>query len=526
VLANLLGTYGVRALLLERNPTTVGEPRAVSIDDESLRVLQAAGVIGDVLPDVVQGYGVHYYSWSGRVFARIEPTSREFGFPKRNAFRQPLLEATLHRALARFQNIDVRMGHELRSFSDEDSRVVLDVARDGEVSRMTCDWLIGCDGGRSFVRERLGVALEGATYAERWLIVDLAERRNPFRHTRTYCDPARPAIRLPGPHGTVRYEFMLREGETPEDMLDETRIREWIAQREPSDADLRIVRKVVYTFHARVASRWRVGRVLLAGDAAHLTPPFAGQGMNSGVRDAANLAWKLAGVVKGEFGEALLDSYETERKPHARALIEMAMRIGRFMQPKTLTGAMLMQGVLRLLTLYPPARDYILHLKFKPKPRFADGFFARDDALKGNTRPGQMLVQPQVELHGGARALLDDVLGPGFAFVGWRGDMMPDHVPSLPSLRRVQLVRRSDDFPSALPAADEVIVRDCDGILESALAEARADALLVRPDRYVLSCIRLQMPEASAIALRTLLDAAATSSSNQTLKPNRPGLST
>ena len=125
------------------------------------------------------------------------------------------------------------------------------------------------------------------------------------RHTRTFCDPVRPAIRLPGPEATVRYEFMLKPGEDAEAVLDERQVREWIRMREPSDADITILRKVVYTFHARVASRWRAGRVLLAGDAAHLTPPFAGQGMNSGVRDAANLAWKLAEVVKTrEIGRA------------------------------------------------------------------------------------------------------------------------------------------------------------------------------------------------------------------------------
>src|SRR5690606_33042113 len=165
--------------------------------------------------------------------------------------------------------------------------------------------------------------LEGHTFAERWLIVDLLSRSTPFRHTRTYCDPVRPAIRLPGPDATVRYEFMLKPGETEDFALDEARIKAWIREREPSDEHLPLARKVVYTFHARIASTWRQGRVFLAGDAAHLTPPFAGQGMNSGLRDAVNLSWKLASVLQGQSGPALLDSYQQERKPHAWALIKM-----------------------------------------------------------------------------------------------------------------------------------------------------------------------------------------------------------
>jgi 3-(3-hydroxy-phenyl)propionate hydroxylase len=302
MLANLLGMQGVEALVIERNTSTVGEPRAVTIDDESLRTVQATGLITDVLPHVVQGYGVHYHSWRGKVFARIEPQAMEHGFPKRNAFRQQVLVGQLRDGLQRFAGSDIWFGHELVKFRDDGDKgngVQLELRHGGETRHLRCDWLVACDGGRSSVREQLGIQLTGSTYDEKWLIVDLLERNSAFRHTRTYCDPARPAIRLPGPDGTLRYEFMLHEGEDPDEMLDEARVRGWIHAREPADARLPITRKVVYAFHARVASRWKAGRVLLAGDAAHLTPPFAGQGMNSGVRDAANLAWKLAAVVQG-----------------------------------------------------------------------------------------------------------------------------------------------------------------------------------------------------------------------------------
>ncbi|VCU70986.1 3-(3-hydroxy-phenyl)propionate/3-hydroxycinnamic acid hydroxylase [Pigmentiphaga humi] len=494
-LANLLGVYGVPTLLLERNVSTVDEPRAVSIDDESLRTMQAAGLVDAVMPQIVPGYGVHYFSWADKEFARIEPQSVEFGYPKRNAFRQAVLAAQLREGLRRFAHVEVRFRHELRSFAQDGGKVVLQVDHDGAPATLSCDWLVACDGGRSGVREQLGIALSGNTFAEKWLIVDMLDRKTPFRHTRTYCDPVRPAIRLPGPQGTVRYEFMLKDGETPEYVLDDTRLRGWIRDREPSDADLVIARKVVYTFHAREAERWQQGRIFLAGDAAHLTPPFAGQGMNSGIRDAANLAWKLAAVVQGRQGPQLLDTYETERKPHAWALIKMAIRIGHYMQPKSRLGAMAAQWALKLCSLYRPARDYVLQLKFKPKPRFADGFFvpcrAPDDAVKA----GQLLPQPRVEWPGGARRLLDEALGQGFACVSWVGESLPEQAERLiaaTGMRRVELVRPEDDFPWPMPQPRDgrVLVRDCEGALERLLAAAQARAVLVRPDRYVLAFLR------------------------------------
>ena len=358
MLANLLGVQGIKTLVIERSSNTVGEPRAVTIDDESLRTVQATGLIASVLPQVVLGYGVHYYSWRGKEFARIEPSAMDYGFPKRNAFRQQLLVGQLRDGLQRFDQAAIWFDHELVGFVDEGEAVRLQIRHGGQTLPIRCSWLVACDGGRSPVREQLGIALSGSSYDEKWLIVDLLDRGSAFRHTRTYCDPVRPAIRLPGPEGTLRYEFMLHAGEDPEQMLQEANVRAWIAAREPADAQLAIARKVVYAFHARVAGRWKQGRVLLAGDAAHLTPPFAGQGMNSGVRDAANLAWKLAAVVRGEMSAQLLDSYEQERQPHAAALINMAVRIGRFMQPKSKLAALLAQGALSLFSLYPPVRDY------------------------------------------------------------------------------------------------------------------------------------------------------------------------
>src|SRR6218665_3237428 len=345
----------------------------------------------------------------------------------------------------------------------------------------------GAAWGASGSGARLGIALVGSSYDEKWLIVDLLGRSSALRHAGTWCDPARPVIRLPGPQGTLRYEFMLHAGEDPEQVLQEENVRRWIHARHPADARLAITRKVVYAFHARVAERWQSGRVLLAGDAAHLTPPFAGQGMNSGVRDAANLAWKLAAVVRGEMAPGLLATYAQERKPHAWSLIGMAVRIGRFMQPKSVLAALLAQGALRLCSLYPPVREHVLQLRFKPRPRFHEGFFLPGESAAALVPAGQLLPQPQVELPGGARVALDDMLGPGFAWLGLADAAVPPDF-GLPC-HHLRVVAQQDDFLPMQPAraAQCAVLRDVDGTLERLLRSAGANAVLLRPDRYVLA---------------------------------------
>lgn len=491
-LANLLGQYGVKTLVVEKNQQLEGEPRAVTLDDESLRTMQSAGLVEAVTRDVVLGYGVQYFDWQGKPLASILPTRQEYGYPKRNAFRQPLLVRTLFEGLARFPHVEVRFGHELLSIAQDAQGAQCVLNQSGAQVTIGAQWIAACDGGRSKVRELLKIVLDGDTYPERWLIIDLADRTVPQRHTSTYCDPRRPAIRLPGPRGSLRYEFMLREGDRDEDVLIDKTYRQWIRDRVPQDAELPLVRKAIYGFHARVASRWKEGRVMLAGDAAHLTPPFAGQGLNSGIRDATNLAWKLAAAVKWGAAPELLDSYESERRPHAAALIRMALRIGSFMQPKTVPGAWLAQSALRVACLIPSCRDYILQLKFKPKPQLQQGAF-KPTALHPHS---ELIPQPEVQLQSGEVVRLDSVLGDGFAVLGWdtpafrakAASLLPPGAPG----QVVALLRSDEDFLDAAGQAPVVTVRDCSGELEKTLAAFDAVAMVVRPDRYWSRLIDLQ----------------------------------
>ena len=505
-LANLLGQSGVATLLVERNPETVREPRAVSIDDETLRTMQGAGLVDAVLADIAQDYGLHYYGADGRVFAKVEPSTREYGYPRRNAFAQVLFEATLRKGLARFPQVETLFETTAESVEQDADGVALVLrGADGDARRVHARYCVGSDGGRSLLRGIVGAKLEGSTFEERWLIVDLGATVERLRQTRVICDPARPVICLPGPKGVRRYEFMLQPGEDAELFASETHVRKLLAAYGP-DGEAPIVRRIVYTFHARIADRWRDRRLLLGGDAAHLTPPFAGQGMNSGVRDAANLAWKLAAVLKGQLGDRLLDTYRQERAPHAKALIDFALNIGRVMTPSSPLQAKVVQGAFRMSRLAPPVHDYFAQYKYKPKPFYRSGFMQSSDALRV---VGRMLPQPFVETPERERVRLDDLLGPGFALLAIGLDAQTHLARSLSEDFGLPVERRVALTPFRYNVAGGEIAgvaraRLYDDALARFAPEGRERLLLIRPDRYVAAAVDCSSTDGVAALARTM----------------------
>jgi 3-(3-hydroxy-phenyl)propionate hydroxylase len=506
-LANLLGIYGVGCLLVERNAATVHEPRAVSIDDESLRTMQAAGLAAEVMSGTVAGYGSHYFSARGRLFATVQPTARPYGFPRRNAFRQPVLERQLRDALARFPYVTARFDTELAGFEQTQDGVCLQLRSAGGESEADCDYLVACDGASSFVRRTLGIAMSGSTFRERWLIVDLENSPVASPHTKVWSDPARPTIALPGPNLTRRYEFMLHEGERDEDMLAPDTVQRLLDTHEAAP-DSRIARKTVYTFHARLADRWSQGRIFLAGDAAHLTPPFAGQGMNSGLRDASNLAWKLAAVTQGRLGAGLLATYEPERRDHAWSMIELAFNIGRVMRPPNRLSAVTLEYGFLLLSLFPKARDYIAQMQFKPPPRFHKGFIVPDGASARQTLVGRMLPQPRVLTAGGRETLLDDVLRAGFAVLVHSNRPEAalaalDRGPWRDLDARVVIMRPD----GRLTAVEGVTAVRALGLPDKALVRFADHVMVLRPDRYVAACIWVGELKKGSAAVASLIAA-------------------
>jgi len=506
-LANLLGQANVDTLIIDRKPGTVTEPRAVSIDDESLRTMQAIGLDDAVLRDVVPGYGVHYFTRAGgRCFGKVEPTGRLYGFPKRNAFRQPLFESTLKVGLERFTNLTARFNHELLEFTQDQHGVrALIKDADGQLLDVKASYLIACDGGRSPVRKQLGIEMVGSSFSSRWLVVDTDQDDDPFWQTRVYCDARRPVVEVPGPHHTRRFEFQLKSGETDAQVLSPECLHTLLRPFK-GDAPVSIVRKTVYTFHARVAERWQVGRVFLAGDAAHLTPPYAGQGMNSGVRDAHNLGWKLIAVLKGQMAATALLSYESERRDHAWALIKLALNLGVVMAPATVLRARLISAAFALIGLVPPLRDYFLQMRFKPKPRFTKGLVL-PEGKAGKLACGQMFPQPLLTDAQGHTQLLDTTIGAGFALIQY-GDPARQRLDELRhglwdhlEAKRILILPAHVQALPSLPGC--TVLHDREDALKDLLGDSHTFVLL-RPDRYVAAIFDLATQDQAAGALQSL----------------------
>lgn len=492
LLANILGEIGVDTLLVEKQNDIAREPRAVSIDDESLRALQSVGLHDQVSDICVRGYGSLYRGPKGGVFATVKPFAKDYGFDKRNAFRQPEFVDLMRVAMGRFGSVNSRFNTELTAFSQDADTVSATLKHlDGSEQKVSAKYLVACDGGRSFVRKSLGITMVGSTFEEPWLIIDLETTRNRCFHTEVLCWPSRSCITLPGPGGIRRYEFKLNKGETTEQAEVPEFARKLLAEVGP-DAGEPIRRQKVYTFHARMAERWREGRVFLAGDAAHLTPPFAGQGMNSGLRDAHNLAWKLHEALHAENPEPLLDSYEQERPPHAWEMITLAMRMGQVMMPNSAIKGALIRGAFHVLRLYRPARDYFVQMKYKPKPRFDGGLIWPDGRPKRSTLVGRMFPQPMIATREDKRRLLDDLL-PDQPVVLLFGDQPEDMISDsdLASLRAAgaEVIGVTPESVNPRPGGYP-IVRDQSRMLsQEPYIGYAGHALLLRRDRYVAAAV-------------------------------------
>ena len=327
-LAGLCARRGLDVVVLERDAEVFPLPRAVQIDHEGLRILQEVGCADEILAGSVLNDGLTFLTADHRTLASLTvPRLAPTGWPSSVFFHQPRFESVLRRTVGA-AGVDVRLGVEVTGLDQDDEGVEVRLDDGGSVRAR---YVVGCDGARSMTRKAIGTALHDTGFEESWLVVDvLLSEPVPGLPTRCLqvCDPVRPHTLVPLPTPRFRFEFMLLAGETEEDIRQaevvDRLMASWI---DPDRAG--IERSAVYTFHGLVASTWRSGRVLLAGDAAHQTPPFLGQGMCTGLRDAANLAWKLAAVVDGTTPASLLDTYQIERQPHAQVVIEAAVGFGR-----------------------------------------------------------------------------------------------------------------------------------------------------------------------------------------------------
>ncbi|CAH5502974.1 bifunctional 3-(3-hydroxy-phenyl)propionate/3-hydroxycinnamic acid hydroxylase [Klebsiella oxytoca] len=490
-IANYLGQMGVSVVLIEKLESLIDYPRAIGIDDEALRAMQAVGLVDNVLPHTTPWHAMRFLTPKGRCFADIQPMTDEFGWSRRNAFIQPQVDAVLYDGLSRFPHVRCLFSREVEAFSQNSDGVTLNVkGSGGERETVRADWLVACDGGASFIRRTLNIPFEGKTAPNQWIVIDIANDPLATPHVYLCCDPVRPYVSAALPHGVRRFEFMVMPGETEAQLSEPHKMRQLLSKVLPDPDNVELIRQRVYTHNARIAERFRVDRVLLAGDAAHIMPVWQGQGYNSGMRDAFNLAWKLALVVNGKAGEALLDSYQQERRDHAKAMIDLSVTAGNVLAPPKRWHGAVRDGISWLLNYLPPVKRYFLEMRFKPMPQYRDGALLAEG--EGKTSPvGKMFIQPKVTLETGQVTLLDEVIGARFAIIAWgcnpRWGLTDEQIARwravgvqfIQVVPEVQIHCDQDNVPGVIR------VGDTQNRLKSWFAQHDTAIAVVRPDRFV-----------------------------------------
>jgi 2-polyprenyl-6-methoxyphenol hydroxylase-like FAD-dependent oxidoreductase len=464
--ATLLAQYGVECLVLDRWPGVYPQPRAVHLDDEIYRVIARLGIAEEFAAISRPTLGLRLLDNRFRVFAEFNRDTfhSNNGFPQANMFDQPELEALLRANLKRFPNAQLRGDAEVTKVIDSRRcvRVTFTDRSDGQVHQVDAAYLLGCDGANSVVRAQIGSVMRDLKFEQRWLVVDVAAEADlhQWEGVHQVCNPVRAGTYMRIGAARYRWEFQLLAGESADDFSTLEALRPLIAPwtADVADSELTLLRVTEYTFRAQIADRWRRGNIFILGDAAHLTPPFIGQGMGAGLRDAMNLAWKIAAVRDGTLAADVLDSYEHERKPHVRAMIRLALTVGRSMTGGGRVGNLARRVVLPRLPLVPGLRDKVVD---STTPALHSSALVRKAR-----RPRQLAgtLCPNPLLPEGHR--LDDILGTGFAMITI-SHLGADEA----SLRRHGVV---------------VLVAQPGTTLATWLRHGRAAAAIVRPDRTVM----------------------------------------
>jgi 3-(3-hydroxy-phenyl)propionate hydroxylase len=493
VATSLLGDRGIRTLSIDRQRSVYDKPRAIAIDHEIMRLLDNLGVAERVRPYIAPFPASQHFGAKGQLIRRIDmvPEPYPLGYTPSMVFTQPPVEAALRQHAQAYPDVTVELGTELTSLTQTTDSVTLHLRSDSGATRtVTADYVIACDGASSGIRQQLGITFEDLVFDEPWLVVDLQVAEAALgklpQTAAQFCDPARPTSFIIGPGRHRRFEIMLLPGEDPRVMEEPARV--WhLLQKWLTPADASLWRAASYRFHALVAAEWRRGRVLLAGDAAHQQPPFIGQGMCQGIRDVANLVWKLDRVLRGQSSAALLDSYGEERSAHVRELTSRIKAIGHVICERDPVVA--------------EARDARILAEGNGEPRT----ITRQDivpplqrgllAIAPHTANGTLFPQPWVRSEAG-RQLLDAACGTGWRLV-------------LDGGNRIAAVSAIDDQAHDLgmqvirittarsPATEGMAVEES-GVVARWFGRHACAAAIVRPDHYVFG-VTADAPSLSAM---------------------------
>lgn len=480
--ATLLAQYGIQCLVLDRYSSAYPQPRAVHLDDEVHRIIARLGVSAEFSAISRPAMGLRLLDHDFRLLAefRRDADDSRHGYPQANMFDQPELEALLRANLQKYPEVELRGDVDVTNISQLDQNRVQVTFTDrltGKRHQVEADYVLGCDGAKSITRTSIGAEMDDLGLEQRWLVTDVVTEAelDQWDGVHQVCDPVRAATYMRIGRSRYRWEFRLLPGESVDDYRTLTALRRLI---EPwvdgiDDGRLDVVRVAEYTFRAQLADRWRDRNVFILGDAVHLTPPFIGQGMGSGMRDAMNLAWKLAVVINNVLPASILDTYEAERKPHARLMIRMALGMGWAMTAGGRLGNVIRRSLAPRLHLIPGLRTRLVDSSTPPLRRSA--------LIVKSWRPhrlaGTLCPNPPID----DAVRLDARLGNGFALV--------TAMPLAPS-RVQELQLRGATVITAQPGTE----------LAQWLRGGRALAAVVRPDRTVMQAGARLGPLCDALA--------------------------
>lgn len=458
-LAALLGKRGVRTAVLDRALEVFPLPRAAHLDHTVMRVLQELGAAETFLATMSPNSALVLADQNLEPLVKIPATGiGRSGYPASLYFYQPDFDRALENIASSSPDVSILRGHDVLRYDTRQDSVTLHCRRQGDVDvEVEARWVVACDGASSEIRETWNEGLESLNFDERWLVLDLQVRGDLSGlpdYALQVCDPRRAWVASPVPGNRYRVELRLREDDDPDQVMSLAYLRDFLSPL-LGGVEFELERDAIYTFHGLVAPHWRKGRLLLAGDAAHQMPPFLGQGMVSGIRDAHNLAWKLAGVIEGTYPEAIIDTYESERKPHIESVIASAITVGRFVGQTDPVAVESRNRALRAgdITDVPT--------------------FRIPDLLPGPlVGPGGGSTIPQPLPDGAAVPTLDGRLGDGLCLVS--AGSVSDAVRDCWAAKSVRVVATEDLGADAEP-------------LDAWLKRAGHAAVLVRPDRYIMA---------------------------------------
>ncbi len=489
--ANLAGQLGLRTVVVERDADVFPRQRAISIDAESLRIIRNLGLYESATATMHCGTTIQFTGLDGNPFLSVLPIPTEHcAETQANFFHQPWLEAVLREGVQRWSSVDIKCGWEFREMDQSDDMVTIRVSNvdTDKQATLRARYLLACDGGSSVVRKQLGVAFAGDSYSEQWMDVQAKVKRplNRSPHFQFICLPERPGVRCPCPGGYYRWEWRINKDEDAEELLKPERVWQILAEDGVTADDVEIARMWNYTFHVRKCQQWRVGRVMMVGDAAHVMPPFAGQGCSGAFRDAANLMWKIEAVVRGRADDTLLDTYQAERAPHHDAMAASAVRIGRIVMPPNRFIARIRDVVLRLAQRVPGVETALSEAILRPAP-LTQGFLALPSKPKKANTVGHLIKAVTVATPGVHLVPIDEALGIGWAILGLNAtaDELPEEF--------VEAWKRFEPrYLTVRPGTSVVLdgeIGDPSGQLWQWMTRGKARFVIVRPDRYVYAAV-------------------------------------